>query len=87
MEGGERSFHRLLNAALRSPDRKALAPWHDVLHLLTAALYALPSHALQLDRALNEVLDTAQPACLRTDLVGRDLVLAWGGRLASIQRK
>lgn len=44
MEGGERSFYRTLNAALRADDRWRLKPWFVVVHLLMVALYRLPSY-------------------------------------------
>jgi hypothetical protein len=43
MEGGDNSFYRVLNQALRSEDRAALKPWFPYLKLLDTALWKLPT--------------------------------------------
>ena len=43
MEGGENSFYRILNDALRSEDRPALKPWFPYLKLLDTAFSKLPT--------------------------------------------
>jgi hypothetical protein len=43
MEGGDNSFYRVLNQALRSEDRPALKPWFPYLKLLDTALSKLPT--------------------------------------------
>ncbi|CAF3836281.1 unnamed protein product [Rotaria sp. Silwood1] len=43
MEGGDNSFYRILNQALRSEDRPALKPWFPYLKLLDTALAKLPT--------------------------------------------
>nr|ACD54748.1 ADP-ribosyltransferase 1-like protein [Adineta vaga] len=43
MEGGENSFYRILNQALRSEDRPALRIWFPYLKLLDTALSKLPT--------------------------------------------
>jgi hypothetical protein len=43
MEGGDNSFYRVLNRALRSEDRSALKPWFSYLKLLDTALSKLPT--------------------------------------------
>ena len=43
MEGGQNSFYRVLNAALRSENRPALKPWFPFLKLFDMALNKLPS--------------------------------------------
>jgi hypothetical protein len=43
MEGGDNSFYRVLNQALRSEDRPALKPWFPYLKLLDTALRKLPT--------------------------------------------
>jgi hypothetical protein len=43
MEGGDNSFYRVLNRALRSEDRPALKPWFPYLKLLDTALSKLPT--------------------------------------------
>ena len=42
MEGGENSFYKILNEALRSENRAALRPWFSYLKLLDVALKKLP---------------------------------------------
>ena len=42
MEGGENSFYKILNEALRSENRPALRPWFSYLKLLDVALKKLP---------------------------------------------
>jgi hypothetical protein len=42
MEGGDNSFYRVLNQALRSEDRRALQIWFPYLKLLDTALSKLP---------------------------------------------
>jgi hypothetical protein len=42
MEGGENSFYRVLNEALRSENRPALKPWFPFLKLFDEALNKLP---------------------------------------------
>jgi hypothetical protein len=42
MEGGENSFYRVLNQALRSEDRPALKPWFPYLKLFDTAITKLP---------------------------------------------
>lgn len=46
------TFYGKLNAALRSRDRSKLVPWFDVLHLMMAALYRLPSYSGKLHRGM-----------------------------------
>ena len=43
MEGGERSFYRVLNEALRSDNRPALRPWFAFLKLFEEATKKLPT--------------------------------------------
>jgi hypothetical protein len=43
MEGGENSFYRMLNQALRSENRSALKPWFPYLKLFDTALSKLPT--------------------------------------------
>jgi len=43
MEGGDNSFYRVLNQALRSEDRPALKVWFPYLKLLDTALCKLPT--------------------------------------------
>jgi hypothetical protein len=43
MEGGDNSFYRVLNEALRSEDRPAIKPWFPYLKLLDTALLKLPT--------------------------------------------
>ena len=43
MEGGNNSFYRVLNQALRFEDRRALKPWFPYLKLFDTALCKLPS--------------------------------------------
>jgi hypothetical protein len=43
MEGGDTSFYRVLNRALRSEDRPALKPWFPYLKLFDTALCKLPT--------------------------------------------
>ncbi|CAF1441695.1 unnamed protein product [Adineta steineri] len=43
MEGGEQSFYRVLNQALRNEDRPSLKPWFPYLKLLDTALNKLPT--------------------------------------------
>ena len=43
MEGGENSFYRILNHALRSEDRPALKPWFPYLKLFDTAISKLPT--------------------------------------------
>jgi hypothetical protein len=43
MEGGENSFYRVLNEALRSEDRPAIKPWFPYLKLFDTALAKLPT--------------------------------------------
>ena len=42
LEGGENSFYKILNEALRSENRPALRPWFSYLKLLDVALKKLP---------------------------------------------
>jgi hypothetical protein len=43
MEGGQNSFYRVLNKALRSENRPALKPWFPFLKLFDVALKKLPT--------------------------------------------
>jgi hypothetical protein len=43
MEGGQNSFYKVLNAALRSENRPALKPWFPFLKLFDVALKKLPN--------------------------------------------
>jgi len=43
MEGGDDSFYRVLNRALRSEDRPALKPWFPYLKLFDTAVSKLPT--------------------------------------------
>jgi hypothetical protein len=43
MEGGDNSFYRVLNHALRSEDRPALKPWFPYLKLFDTTLSKLPT--------------------------------------------
>ena len=43
MEGGENSFYKILNQALRSENRPALRPWFSYLKLIDVALKKLPT--------------------------------------------
>jgi hypothetical protein len=43
MEGGENSFYRVLNQALREEDRRKLKPWFAYLKLFDTALGKLPT--------------------------------------------
>ena len=43
MEGGQNSFYKILNEALRSENRPALRPWFSYLKLLDVALKKLPT--------------------------------------------
>jgi hypothetical protein len=54
MEGGENSFHLILNQALRSEDRPGLRPWFSFLRLFDGALGKLPIVKGNLWRGISE---------------------------------
>jgi hypothetical protein len=54
MDWGEQSLYRVLNAALRIPNRLVLVPWHGYLKLFYTALEKLPGRHIVLWRGVTD---------------------------------